>query len=84
VYQTGMIDEFVFMRGKARSVVKLTEIRTIQFNNDNAVMVRMKNGKTADGKLPDSMADEIKGFEGSYEKGDFFLPIHRIKEIRRK
>ena len=61
--------------------VAFTEIERIDFGDEGAVRVRLKDGRELKGKAPDTVRGQILGLTGFHEKGQFFISREHIKAL---
>ncbi len=74
-------DDIRFFRGESLATVGFEKIKNITFQPDKKVTVTLKNGKQATGTLSTEDEDDVYGFTGIYEKGDFFIEPNHVKAI---
>jgi hypothetical protein len=79
-----------FLRGDSVLTVPFDNISTIEFMNipedswnftEGSVIVTLKNGKKATGKVPDKNDARIKGFIGMCDRGEFFIEPYHVQRI---
>jgi hypothetical protein len=72
-----------FYRGESNVEVAFRDLKSIEFEDQGVknILVTLQNGNSTKGKLRDPGSAGTKGFNGVFEKGEFYVEIKNIKTV---
>jgi hypothetical protein len=71
------------MLGESIVTIELKNTLTLGFGPNRTVTVSLSNGQSATGKLT-SDRDELDGFTGNLDEGEFFISVDQVKNVEFK